>query len=150
MDEWSPATKRLQDGGGAIRNRKKAIETNAAVSQAERLRKLKTVMATQNAMFAMGGQSAGVGSASAIQSASMSEASREQRLENLQTDVATSSYDFNIWSAKSASKHAMSTSMLNFAMDYGARWHSANMKGGANFLKTFFGGKFGGGMGGGG
>ena len=98
----------------------------------------------QNAAFAMKGQTGGVGSSEAIQAASISEANREQRVENLQTDLAKKSMDFNIWSAKQAGKHAMSTSMLNLAMDYGSRVHSTGMKFLANMMKK----KFTGGMGG--
>ena len=99
----------------------KAIQTNAAIEQAERLRQLKTVMAAQNAAFAMSGQTAGVGSASAIQSGSMSNAAREQRLSNLQTDVATSAYDYNIWSAKQSAKHAMMNSFISTGLNVAAR-----------------------------
>lgn len=129
-----------------LQTEKKAIETNAAIAQEERLRQLKTVLATQNAAFAMAGQTAGVGTADAIQAASISDANREQRIQNLQTDVALKSMDFNIWSAKQASKHAMATSMLNFALDYGSRFHAAHAKGLAEMFKKMYGG---GGMGGG-
>lgn len=96
-----------------LETQKKAIKTNAAISQAERLNKLKTIIAAQNAAFAMQGQTAGAGTASAIQAASMSDANREQRVENLQTDIAKTSYDYNIWSAKKASHLAMGTTILN-------------------------------------
>jgi len=131
-----------------LQTEKKAIETNAAYSQAERMRKLKTILATQNAAFAMTGQTAGVGSAEAIQAASISDANREQRFENIQTKLATMSEDFNIWSAKQAAKHAMTTSMLNFAVDLGSRSYSAAMKGASNIMKKkFTGGMMGGGGG---
>lgn len=100
-----------------LKTQKKAIETNAAIEQAERMRQLKTVLAAQNAAFAMSGQTAGVGSAAAIQAASMSDANREQRISNLQTDVAKTSYDYNIWSAKKASKLAMTTAIINSSLD---------------------------------
>ncbi len=100
-----------------LQTQKKAIETNAANEQAERMRQLKTVLAAQNAAFAMSGQTAGVGSAAAIQAASMSDANREQRISNLQTDVAKTSYDYNIWSAKKASKLAMTTAIINSSLD---------------------------------
>lgn len=100
-----------------LQTQKKAIETNAANEQAERMRQLKTVMAAQNAAFAMSGQTAGAGSAAAIQAASMSDANREQRISNLQTDVAKTSYDYNIWSAKKASKLAMTTAIINSSLD---------------------------------
>lgn len=102
-----------------LQTQKKALETNAAISQAERMRKLKTIMAAQNAAFAMTGQTAGVGSASAIQAASMSEANREQSYENLQTDIAKSAYDYNIWSAQKASKMAMTTAIVNTGLQIG-------------------------------
>lgn len=100
-----------------LQTQKKVIETNAANEQAERMRQLKTVLAAQNAAFAMGGQTAGVGSAAAIQAASMSDANREQRISNLQTDIAKTSYDYNIWSAKKASKLAMTTAIINSSLD---------------------------------
>lgn len=100
-----------------LQTQKKAIETNAANEQAERMRQLKTVLAAQNAAFAMSGQTAGAGSAAAIQAASMSDANREQRISNLQTDVAKTSYDYNIWSAKKASKLAMTTAIINSSLD---------------------------------
>ena len=100
-----------------LQTQKKAIETNAAVEQAERMKQLKTIMAAQNAAFAMSGQTAGVGTASAIQAATMNEANREQRIANLQTDVASSAYDYNIWSANKASKLAMSTAIINSTLD---------------------------------
>ena len=103
-----------------LQTQKKAIETNAAIEQAERLRKLKTVMAAQNAAFAMSGQTSGVGSAGEIQAASMSDANREQRISNLQTDVARSAYDYNIWSAKKASSLAMSTAIINTGLQVGS------------------------------
>ena len=121
-----------------LQTEKKAMETNAALSQAERMRKLKTILAAQNAAFAMSGQTSGAGTAAAIQEASMSDANREQRIENLQKDIAGTSYDVNIWSAKQASKHAMATSMLNFAVDLGARSHAAGMKFTGNMLKKAF------------
>ncbi|MBO7712613.1 MAG: hypothetical protein J6S85_03870 [Methanobrevibacter sp.] len=127
-----------------LETEKKAIETNAAIAQDERMRKLKTVLAAQNALFAMGGQSAGVGSASAIQAGSMSDAAREQRIENLQTSIAKTAYAYNIKSAKQAAKQSMNTSMLNFAVDFGSRVHSTGMKFLANMMKK----KFTGGMGG--
>jgi len=127
-----------------LETEKKAIETNAALSQAERMRKLKTTLAAQNALYAMAGQTAGVGSASAIQAASMSDANREQRIENLQTKLAKSAYDYNIMSAKQAGKQAMNTAMLNFAVDFGSRVHSTGMKFLSNMMKK----KFTGGMGG--
>ena len=130
-----------------LETEKKAIETNAAISQDERMRKLKTVLAVQNAAFAMKGQTSGVGSAGAIQAASISEANREQRIENLQTDIAKKAIGFDIWSSKQAGKHAMSTSMLNFAMDLGSRSYATGMKFVANMFKKKYGG---GGMGGGG
>lgn len=108
-----------------LQTQKKALETNAAISQAERMRKLKTIMAAQNAAFAMTGQTAGVGSASAIQAASMSEANREQSYENLQTDIAKSAYDYNIWSAQKASKMAMTTSIVNSTLQVGGMFGSA-------------------------
>jgi hypothetical protein len=95
----------------------KAIKTNAAIEQAERMNKLKTVLAAQNAAFAMSGQTAGVGSASAIQSGSISQQAREQRIANLQTDIATSAYDFNIWSAKKAAKTAMANTLFTTALN---------------------------------
>jgi len=101
-----------------LETQKKTVETNAAIAQAERMRKLKTVMAAQNAAFAMRGQTAGVGSASAIQAASMSEANKEQRIENLQTDVARTAYDFNIWSAKKASHLAMGSAIISSSLDW--------------------------------
>lgn len=131
-----------------LETEKKAIEANAAIAQEERLRELKTVLATQNAVFAMGGQTAGVGTASAIQAASISDSNREQRLQNLQTDIAKQSMDFNIWSAKRASKYAMKASMMNFAIDYGSRVHSTGMKFLANYFKNMYGGGGMGGMGG--
>ena len=100
-----------------LQTQKKAIETNAANEQAERMRQLKTVLAAQNAAFAMSGQTAGAGSAAAIQAASRSDANREQRISNLQTDVAKTSYDYNIWSAKKASKLAMTTAIINSSLD---------------------------------
>lgn len=100
-----------------LETQKKAIQTNAAISQAERMRKLKTVLAAQNAAMAMRGQSTGVGTASAIQAASMDEANREQRIENLQTDIASRSLDYNIWSAKKASKLAMGTTIINTSLE---------------------------------
>lgn len=96
-----------------LQTQKKAVETNAAIANAERMNRLKTVLAAQNAAFAMMGQKAGVGTAAAIQAASISDANREQRISNLQTDIAKSAYDYNIWSAKKASRLAMSTSILN-------------------------------------
>ena len=117
-----------------LETQKKALETNAAISQAERLNKLKTIMAAQNAAFAMTGQTAGAGSASAIQAASMSDANREQRIENLQTDIARTSYDYNIWSAKKASHLAMGTTILN---------NTLSVAGGAS--KAYLMGKMGGG-----
>lgn len=96
-----------------LQTQKKAMETNAAAEQAERMRQLKTIMAAQNAAFAMHGQTAGVGTASAIQAASMSDANREQRFSNLQKDIASSAYDYNIWSTKKASHLAMSTAIIN-------------------------------------
>lgn len=125
-----------------LETEKKAIETNAAIVQAERLRKLKTVMAAQNALYAMTGQSAGVGTAGAIQAGSMSDAAREQRIENLQTTVAKQAMEYNIASAKQAGKQAMNTAMLNFAVDFGSRVHSTGMKFLANMMKK----KFSGGM----
>ena len=108
-----------------LKTQKQAMETNAAAEQAERMRQLKTVLAAQNAAFAMGGQTAGVGSASAIQAASMSDANREQRFRNLQTDVAGSSYDYNIWSAKKASRLAMSTAIINTGLQVAGEIGSA-------------------------
>jgi len=108
----------LKTEAAQLETQKKAVETNAAIAQAERLRKLKTTLAAQNAMFAMSGQSAGVGSASAIQAASISEANREQRFENLQTDLARKSYDFNIWSAKKASHLAMGSAIINSSLEW--------------------------------
>lgn len=128
-----------------LQTEKKAIETNAAIAQEERLRQLKTVLATQNAAFAMAGQTASVGTANAIQASSISEANREQRIQNLQTDIAKQTMDFNIWSAKKASKNAMKVSMTNFALDYGSRVHSTGMKALYNYFKKMYGG---GGMGG--
>ena len=107
----------LKTEAAQLETQKKAIETNAAIAQAERLRKLKTVMAAQNAAFAMSGQSSGVGSANAIQAASMDEANREARIQNLQTDIARSAYDYNIWSAKKASHLAMGTAIINSTLD---------------------------------
>lgn len=129
-----------------LETEKKAIETNAALAQDERMRQLKTVLATQNAIFAMGGQTAGAGSAGVIQAASMSEANREKRTEKLQTDIAKSAMEMNIWSAKQAAKHAVQTSMLNYAVDIGSRSYSTGMKFVSNMLKK----KFSGGMMGGG
>lgn len=100
-----------------LETQKKAMETNAAISQADRMRRLKTILASQNAAFAMTGQTAGAGSAGAIQAASISDANREQRYENLQTDIARTSYDYNIWSAKKASSLAMSTAILNTTLN---------------------------------
>lgn len=111
-----------------LETQRKALETNAAIAQSERLNRLKTVIASQNARFAMGGQTAGAGSSMAIQAASMSAANREQRFENLQTDVAKSSYDYNIWSAKKASKLAMSTAIINTTLQVGGQIGSAAMK----------------------
>ena len=108
-----------------LQTQKKAIETNAAISQAERLRKLKTIMAAQNAAFAMQGQTAGVGTAGAIQAASMNDANREARIENLQKDIAKSAYDYNIWSAKKASNLAMSTAIVNSTLQVGGMIGSA-------------------------
>lgn len=102
-----------------LKTQKQAMETNAAISQAERLNKLKTILASQNAAFAMGGQTAGAGTASVIQAASIGQANREQRYENLQTDVARSAYDYNIWSAKKASKLAMGTAIINSTLQLG-------------------------------
>ena len=96
-----------------LQTQKKALEANAAAEQAERMRQLKTVLAAQNAAFAMHGQTAGAGTAGAIQAASISDANREQRFSNLQTDVAKTSYDYNIWSAKKASHLAMGTAIIN-------------------------------------
>jgi len=116
-----------------LQTQQKAIETNAAISQAERLRKLKTTLAAQNAMYAMTGQTAGVGSAGAIQAASMSEANKEQRIENLQTDIAKSALDYNIWSAKKASHLAMGTQIVKTTLDLGGM-----------MAKSYFAGKMGG------
>lgn len=99
----------------------KAIQTNAAIEQEERLRKLKTIIAAQNAAFAMAGQTSGVGSASAIQSASISDANKEQRLANLQTDIASNAYDYNIWSAKKAAKAAMGNSFITTGLNVASR-----------------------------
>lgn len=90
----------------------KALQTNAALEQAERMRKLKTVLAAQNAAFAMRGQTSGVGTAAAIQAGSMSEAAKEQRIANLIIDVANTGLDYNIWSAKKASHLTMGTTLL--------------------------------------
>lgn len=99
----------------------KAIQANAAIEQAERMNKLKSVLAAQNAAFAMMGQTAGVGSANAIQAESISQRAREQRIANLQTDVAKSAIDYNIWSAKKASHLAMGTQILNTGLNVAAR-----------------------------
>ena len=108
----------LKAEAAQLETQKKTVETNAAIAQAERLRKLKTTLAAQNAMFAMAGQSAGVGSASAIQAASMDEANREQRIENMQTDITKRSLDYNIWSAKKASHLAMGTAIINSSLEW--------------------------------
>ena len=99
----------------------KAIETNAAIEQAERMNKLKAILAAQNAAFAMSGQTAGVGSAAAIQSGSLSNAAREQRIANMQKDVATSALDYNIWSAKKTANLAMGTSFLATGINAASR-----------------------------
>lgn len=104
-----------------LQTQKKAIETNAANEQAERMRQLKTVLAAQNAAFAMSGQTAGVGSAAAIQSGSLSNAAREQRVANMQKDVATSALDYNIWSAKKTAHLAMGTSLLSTGLNAASR-----------------------------
>lgn len=103
----------LKTEAAQLETQKKAIQTNAAIAQAERMRKLKTILAAQNAAFAMRGQTAGVGTASAIQAASMDEANREARIQNLQTKIAESAYDYNIWSSKKASHLAMGTTIIN-------------------------------------
>lgn len=108
---------------------KKAIETNAAISQEERLRKLKNVIALQNATFAMGGQTAGVGTAGAIQAESMSNANREARLQNLQTKISKNAIDYNIWSAKKASKLAMGTQVLNTGLNLASKAAAAYFSG---------------------
>lgn len=112
-----------------LETQKKALETNAAVEQEERLNRLKTVISSQNARFAMSGQTAGIGSAGVLQAASMSDANREQRFEDLQTDVAKTSYDYNIWSAKKASKLAMGTSIINTTLQIGGQI-------GANYINS--------------
>lgn len=104
-----------------LRTEEKAIETNAAIQQAERMNQLKAILAAQNAIFAMGGQSAGVGSASAAQMASLSAANREKRISKLRTDVAKSAYDYNIWSAKKAASTAMANAIFSNALSTGAR-----------------------------
>lgn len=112
-----------------LKTEQKAIETNAALEQAERMNQLKAVLAAQNAIFAMGGQSAGVGSASAVQMASLSAANRERRLSKLKTDVAKTGYDYNIWSANKAAKTAMGTAILTNALQTGARVGEAYVMG---------------------
>lgn len=112
-----------------LETQKKAIETNAAIAEAERMRKLKTVLAAQNAAFAMSGQTAGVGTANAIQAASFDEVNREQRMENLQTDLAKTAYDYNIWSSKKASKLAMSTAIINTSLAVAGAIGSSMIKG---------------------
>ena len=104
-----------------LRTEEKAIETNAALEQAERMNQLKAILAAQNAIFAMGGQSAGVGSAAAKQMASLSNANRERRISKLKTDVAKSGYDYNIWSAKKAASTAMANAIFSNALSTGAR-----------------------------
>ena len=99
----------------------KAIQTNAAVEQAERMNKLKAILAAQNAAFAMSGQTAGVGTASAIQAGSISNAAREQRLANLQTDIATSGLDYSIWSAKKTAKLALGNQFLMTGLNAASR-----------------------------
>ena len=121
-----------------LRSQKKAIETNAALSQAERMRKLQTILAAQNAAFAMTGQTAGVGSANAIQAASIDEANREARIEKLQTDLAKKSLDFDIWSAKKASRLSMATSMMNFGFDLASRQYAATEKGASKIMEKIF------------
>lgn len=111
-----------------LETQKKAIETNVAIAQEERLRNLKKTLAVQNAVFAMAGQPTGFGSAGAIQTESMSEANKERRMQKLQKDIAVGSITSNILSAKQASKQAMQTSLLNFAVDYSSRAFSAGMK----------------------
>ena len=99
----------------------KAIETNAAIEQAERLNKLKAILASQNALFAMAGQTAGVGSAAAIQAGSMSNAAKEQRLSNLQRDVASSAMKYNVWSSKKAAKTAMANTLISTGLNVATR-----------------------------
>lgn len=99
----------------------KAIQTNAAIEQAERMNKLKAILAAQNAAFAMTGQTAGFGSASAIQARSMTNAAKEQRIANLQTDVASSALDYNIWSVQKAAKTAMANSFVSAGLNAASR-----------------------------
>ena len=90
----------------------KALQTNAAIAQEDRMQKLKAILAAQNAAFAMMGQTIGAGTAGIIQAHSMSEAAQEQRIANLQTDVASTALDYNIWSAKKTAKTAMANSFI--------------------------------------
>lgn len=112
----------LKSEEAQLRTEKKNIETVAAIEQAERMKKLQSVLATQNAIFGMRGQTTGVGTASAIQAESISEANREQRLANIQSDIAKSAYDYNIWSAKKGSRLAMGTSFINTGLDVANKW----------------------------
>lgn len=130
--------------GSQLKTQKQALETNAALSQAERLRKLKSILASQNAAFAMSGQTSGAGTASAIQAGSISEAAREQRIANLQTDVASSALDYNIWSAQKTADTAMANTILTNTLNTMTRVGEAYVAG------SFSGGGSGGGNGGGG
>jgi hypothetical protein len=107
----------------------KALQTNAAIEQAERMRKLKTILAAQNAAFAMMGQTAGVGSAAAIQMDSLNEAAREQRIANLQTSIASKGLDYNIWSAKKASHLAVANAFVTAGLNTAARVGEAYVMG---------------------
>jgi len=112
-----------------MRTEQKAIETNAAIEQQQRMNKLKTILATQNALFAMGGQTAGVGTAAAIQAESINEQAREQRIANLQKNIMTSGLDYNIWSAQKAARLAVGTSFLTTGLDTAQRVGEAYLMG---------------------
>lgn len=112
-----------------LETQKKAIEANAAIAQQERLDKLKSTLALQNAMFAMRGQPTGFGSAGAIELESMSEANRERYYENLQKELQISTLNYNIWSAKNASKYAMQNILLSKGLTTASEFGQMLLKG---------------------